>query len=117
MPTVPCHPVELPLLQVVDGHLDRRDLGLRQGQLRHLVPDPAVGGLLAVRLEIIRAAGRLHDGEGDGKDAVEGPEETLGCGGEDDGNSWIVVGLFKGAVLVRQACRLRRRCHSGWVGV
>lgn len=104
---VPLHPVGLPLLQVVDGHLDRRDLGLGQGLLRDLVPCAAARGLLEVRLEIVRAAGRLHDGEGGGEDAVEGPEETLGGGGEDDGGIWIVAELLEGAVrraAVRRAC-------------
>lgn len=68
--SVPCHPVMLPLLQVKDRRLDRRDFGLSQGLLRNLVPSAASEDLLEVWLQILRAVRRLRDGEGSGKNAV-----------------------------------------------
>lgn len=42
----------------------------------------AWGLRLVVRLEIVWALRRLHDGEGGGEGAVDGPEETFGGGRE-----------------------------------
>jgi hypothetical protein len=66
-------------------------------QLRDLVPRATASVWLEEWFQIVCTAGGLHDGNCGGEDTIEGPEESLGGGREEDAY-FIASKLFERGV-------------------